>query len=152
VRRILFALAALAVLGLGQQSAQAFDGFAGVPWGLGYYQPYGIRYRNTTPNPPYFAVNPPVYYGARHVRPYGVSPFATLPQVAVGGDYRSAPAANFATPPQTVAPPSMNPHCCAGHQHAEASAAGIANQLRVPAAGAIRHNPFVETPNVLVSQ
>ncbi|HBE66535.1 MAG TPA: hypothetical protein DDW52_00165 [Planctomycetaceae bacterium] len=30
-----------------------------------------------TPPPPYFALHPPVYYGKRYTRPYGVSPFAS---------------------------------------------------------------------------
>ncbi|MEE3367825.1 MAG: hypothetical protein VX346_00635 [Planctomycetota bacterium] len=29
------------------------------------------------PLPPYFALHPPVYYGIRYRRPYGVSPFAS---------------------------------------------------------------------------
>ena len=33
------------------------------------------------PLPPYFALHPPVYYGIRYTRPYGVSPFASAPQL-----------------------------------------------------------------------
>ncbi len=37
--------------------------------------------------PPYFALHPPVYYGDRYYRPYGVSPFATWPQVQANPNY-----------------------------------------------------------------
>ena len=46
--------------------------------GYGYYN-YGIR--PYVPAPPYFALHPPVYYGARYTRPYGDSPFAAPSQL-----------------------------------------------------------------------
>jgi hypothetical protein len=47
----------------------------GFPIGAGGY--YG--YRGNIPTPPYFAIHPPVFYGERVERPYGISPFAALP-------------------------------------------------------------------------
>ncbi|MCC9644648.1 hypothetical protein LOC71_20430 [Rhodopirellula sp. JC740] len=70
-----------------EASAQSPYGFGFQPFG--FYQPYGSVYRSSIPNPPYFATNPPVYYGSRHFRPYGVSPFASPPVVSPGCDYRS---------------------------------------------------------------
>lgn len=49
---------------------------------FGFYQPYGANYGTSLKTPPYFALNPPVYYGTRHARPYGLSPFASPPMVA----------------------------------------------------------------------
>ncbi len=37
--------------------------------------------------PPYFAMHPPVYYGARYYRPYGDSPFASWPQLQANPAY-----------------------------------------------------------------
>lgn len=70
-----------------EASAQSPYAFGFQPFG--FYQPYGSVYRSSIPNPPYFATNPPVYYGTRHYRPYGVSPFASPPVVSPGADYRS---------------------------------------------------------------
>ncbi len=50
-------------------------GFGGV--GYGYQNYYG--YRGNIPTPPYFAIHPPVFYGERVERSYGISPFAALP-------------------------------------------------------------------------
>src|SRR6056297_2862504 len=64
----------------------------------GFYQPYGARYSNTIRTPPYFATNPPVYYGARHARPYGLSPFASPPLVQADQGYRSRLRTEFLEP------------------------------------------------------
>lgn len=45
----------------------------------------GCNINNQTP--PYFAMHPPVYYGQRYSRPYGVSPFAAWPQLQVNPAY-----------------------------------------------------------------
>ena len=51
---------------------------AGVGWGFG--TSYFPAYRGANQNRiPYFALNPPVYYGEKVSRPYGISPFATPP-------------------------------------------------------------------------
>jgi hypothetical protein len=89
IQRIVLGLAVVAgcVACSEEASAQAPFGFGFQPYG--FYQPYGSVYRSSIPNPPYFATNPPVYYGTRHYRPYGVSPFASPPMVSAGADYRS---------------------------------------------------------------
>lgn len=66
-------------------SAQGLGAYGFQPYG--FYQPYGVRYRSSTATPPYFALNPPVYYGTRHFRPYGISPFAAPPQVSAPAGY-----------------------------------------------------------------
>ena len=84
MKRIAFVVAALAAVAFGgadQASAQQPFGYPFVPFG--FYQPYGARIGASLPTPPYFALNPPVYYGARHARPYGMSPFASPPVVAL---------------------------------------------------------------------
>ncbi len=53
-------------------------------YGYGGFQPGARPYAAT---PPYFALHPPVYYGQRYTRPYGVSPFATWPQVRANNSY-----------------------------------------------------------------
>lgn len=111
LRRILLPAVALLVIGSGSPQASAGNpaSFGGFPFGMGFYQPYGIRYSTSVRTPPYFAVNPPVYYGQRHYRPYGASPFASLPLVEAGRGYQTRPGAEFVRPPQR--PPMMNPHC-----------------------------------------
>jgi hypothetical protein len=41
--------------------------------------------------PPYFALHPPVYYGQRFTRPYGVSPYAAWPQLQSNPEYAPQP-------------------------------------------------------------
>ncbi|WDQ19186.1 hypothetical protein [Rhodopirellula sp. P2] len=89
IQRLFLGLAVVAgcVACCEEASAQSPYAFGFQPYG--FYQPYGSVYRSSIPNPPYFATNPPVYYGTRHYRPYGVSPFASPPVVSPGADYRS---------------------------------------------------------------
>ncbi len=65
---------------------------------FGFYQPYGVRYSNSVRTPPYFALNPPVYYGNRYARPYGDSPFASPPLLTAPAGYHAHPAAEFVRP------------------------------------------------------
>jgi hypothetical protein len=66
-------------------SAQCGGGFGyGGYGGYGYYN-NGIR--PYVPAPPYFALHPPVYYGARYTRPYGDSPFASPSQLQPAAGY-----------------------------------------------------------------
>lgn len=136
IRPILLSAVALLAAFSTAGSAQAFNGYEDMPFFSGFYQPYGIRYSTSVRTPPYFAVNPPVYYGARHARPYGISPFASLPQVEAGSDYRSHRRAGFVAPPAV----SCNPFC----ESAEVDAGSI--EVRVSdepfAAGPLRSNPF----------
>ena len=69
----------------GQASADCGGGFG--YGGYGYYN-YGIR--PYVPAPPYFALHPPVYYGARYTRPYGDSPFAAPSQLQPAAGYAPA--------------------------------------------------------------
>lgn len=59
-----------------------------------------------TPAPPYFALHPPVYYGQRYTRPYGVSPFASRPMLQAAPGYAPRRAAVITQQPLVV----MNPH------------------------------------------
>lgn len=68
--------------------AQAQQSFFGGFQPFGFYQPYGARFGATLRQPPYFALNPPVYYGSRFARPYGVSPFASPPVVTASPSYQ----------------------------------------------------------------
>lgn len=136
IRPLLLPILALLVAVSTATSAQASDGYYDFPF-AGFYQPYGIRYSTSVRTPPYFAVNPPVYYGARHARPYGISPFASLPQVKASSDYRSHRRAEFVAPPEV----SCNPFCEAVDAAPEAIEAPAGDEPL--AVGRMRLNPFV---------
>jgi hypothetical protein len=125
------AVAATLLTGASQASAKQPFGYPFFPFG--FYQPYGATYGTALPTPPYFATNPPVYYGARHARPYGVSPFASPPVVRAGQGYRSRLRSDFYLPPSELETPapSCNPYVST---RAESPA---------PKLGQIRSNPFV---------
>jgi len=93
---------------------------------FGFYQPYGAQYGTSIRTPPYFATNPPVYYGQRYARPYGISPFAAPPAVSAPASYTAQPATAF------VAPPVMNPY----------TSPGCSDCL-----GEIKRNPYVSEPD-----
>ncbi len=118
-----------------EASAQDFGRYGG--FGFGQYQPYGIRYSTSVRTPPYFAVNPPVYYGARHTRPYGISPFAALPEVKASSGYMATPATRNHAP--AVQPSGCNPYVCG-------KSASVNHQV-----GKIRFNPFAHEGDQLVS-
>lgn len=121
----------LAVVGVESKSATAQDfGFPFVPFG--FYQPYGARYSTSIPTPPYFSINPPVYYGTRYARPYGISPFAAPPTMSAPSGYQAQPASqNYHVPRQ----PSCNPYMSVG--------AVSAPETEVTK-GEIRLNPFMD--------
>lgn len=112
-------------------SAQHPAGYPFFPFG--FYQPYGAQYGATQPTPPYFALNPPVYYGARYARPYGMSPFASPPLVSQPAGYTGRLRSTFHQPPREVTAPSCNP--CVSHSQRPAKTT----------LGEIRQNPFVES-------
>lgn len=85
-----------------QAASQDASQFGFLPFG--FYQPYGGTYGTSLKTPPYFALNPPVYYGTRHARPYGLSPFASPPMVTAGENYQSRLRVQFQQP--RVATPS----------------------------------------------
>ena len=119
-----------------QASAQYPSNFGFFPWG--FYQPYGARYGTAIRTPPYFATNPPVYYGARHARPYGLSPFASPPLVSPSEGYRSRLRSKFSVPPPRPSEPICNP--CVSHSK---TIKETPERVAV-AVGPVRTNPFVE--------
>lgn len=128
---------AASVVSADKASAQFPGGFGFAPFG--FYQPFGARYSTSIRTPPYFATNPPVYYGARHARPYGLSPFAAPPQVQAGVDYRSRMRTEFLEPvvptPDRYRQPLCNPYI----HHSSVIKAEPATKL-----GEVRTNPFVD--------
>lgn len=126
----LFALAAV-VMTADTASAQQGNNFGFLPFG--FYQPYGARYGTTVRTPPYFATNPPVYYGARHSRPYGISPFASPPVVSAGANYNSRLRTQFEQPRIPTPAPLCNP--CVSYSKSVMKTAKI---------GAVQLNPFVD--------
>lgn len=135
-RKSLFTAAMFLLLGSISIPASA----VGYP-NLGYfgsYQPYGIQSRTRVATPPYFALHPPVYYGNRHVRPYGLSPFASLPQVAAPGSYQGRIDSDFVTPTHS------NPYC----ESVTAGASTVPASKTTRKNGLVRTNPFAEESNV----
>lgn len=117
-------------------SAQQPCGFGGFA-PFGFYQPYGARYGTSLRTPPYFATNPPVYYGARYARPYGISPFAAPPSVSAPASYRARLRTQF----QTSA--TVNPYIIQS-AHVKPEAATVAKK------GDVQQNPFVDQADHLV--
>ena len=80
------------LLAIGMASTAKADGN---DLGLAYLYGYGGfnngRITSYVPAPPYFALHPPVYYGQRFTRPYGVSPFAAWPQLQSSAHYAPRP-------------------------------------------------------------
>ncbi|TWT79221.1 hypothetical protein CA13_06190 [Planctomycetes bacterium CA13] len=110
-----------------------FLGGYGCGSGYNYYGGFGGGYRT----PPYFAMHPPVYYGARYSRPYGMSPFASMPMVTAPESYRGRLESEFIQPgvPQSIR--SMNP--CVSY-----STTLSASKSKKVAPGPVRTNPFVD--------
>jgi hypothetical protein len=134
--------AAASVISADRAAAQGPLSYSFLPFG--FYQPYGAFYSNSIRTPPYFATNPPVYYGARHARPYGLSPFASPPLVQAGPDYQSRLREQFLQPQIPTPGPHSEPLCnpCISHSASAATPAKV---------GKIRSNPFVE-PSDLVAK
>lgn len=132
MKRIALAVAAFAAIALGGTDHAAAGQPAGYPFfPFGFYQPYGAQYGSSLATPPYFALNPPVYYGARHARPYGMSPFASPPVVSPADNYRGRLRTDFYLPPSETLPTAPNP--CVSH-----------STTTVPAkVGVVRNNPFM---------
>tara|TARA_R110002049_G_scaffold72490_2_gene187066 strand:- start:60098 stop:60550 length:453 start_codon:yes stop_codon:yes gene_type:complete len=121
---------------------------ASAQYGFGYPLPgYGVglpyaRIGGSTRTPPYFAVHPPVYYGARHARPYGISPFPAPSVVNAPDGYNGEPAARFYYPPKApIAPlaPMCNPYIIG-----KLDAAPKAKPPQDFVVGKVKSNPFVE--------
>mgnify|MGYP001819289948 CR=1 FL=1 len=135
------ALAASAVTA-DRAAAQGPGAYSFLPFG--FYQPYGASYNNAIRTPPYFTTNPPVYYGARHARPYGLSPFASPPLVRAADDYESRLRSQFLQPqiptpgPYSAPSPSCNP--CVSYSLSAITPVSI---------GKVQTNPFVETTDLV---
>jgi hypothetical protein len=128
-------------------SAQRGGSYSFLPFG--FYQPYGAFYGNSIRTPPYFSLNPPVYYGARHSRPYGASPFASPPLVTAGQKFQTRLRTQFEQPRVPTPGPSprtepCNP--CVSYSNV------VKPQVKL---GQVRANPFVSDlvkPQVKTSQ
>ena len=137
----LFTSSSASAFGPGGFAGQGNGGYPFVPFG--FYQPYGAHYATSLPTPPYFALNPPVYYGSRYSRPYGLSPFAAPPMMDAPADYRGKLA------PQFVRPPVNNPYivepCATGCASASANKTSSLASVKLSASklGEVQLNPFV---------
>ncbi|TWU41537.1 hypothetical protein Q31b_29860 [Novipirellula aureliae] len=113
---------------------------AGLFPGIGYpgfYGGFGAGFGSGYRTPPYFSVHPPVYYGARYARPYGISPFPALPQVSAPQGYKARLESEFIQPGSPTQRRSSNP--CVSYSETLSVAA---RQRTAP--GPIRSNPFVD--------
>ncbi|MEM1068444.1 MAG: hypothetical protein AAGG48_18665 [Planctomycetota bacterium] len=119
-------------------SAQFPDNLGFFPYG--FYQPYGARYGSSIRTPPYFATNPPVYYGARYARPYGMSPFASPPLVSASEGYRGRLRMQFEQPRVPTPAPLCNPYITPPMEAPQIEEV----EAPAPTLGAVRFNPFVE--------
>lgn len=150
---VLFALAGLAFASTSQAQNPGLYGFQP----FGFYQPYGIQYRSSVATPPYFSVNPPVYYGTRHYRPYGISPFAAPPQVTAPASYEGQPGASGVRS-RYYSGPVGNPFICRSDSSPSASASSDDETVSNASAdgpspqiaqaftpGKVQNNPFVAT-------
>lgn len=145
------AMLLVAVLTSNTASAQQPGPYGFLPYG--FYQPYGAQYGSSIRKPPYFATNPPVYYGARHSRPYGLSPFASPPMVVARDDYRSRLRLQFSQPRVPTPAPLCNPHC-------DGVDAPMVEEIETPepesatepVLGAVRINPFVQSADRLANK
>lgn len=134
----LLAVAAAFCVGTSEKAEAQFP----APFGFqayGFYQPYGIQYTSATPTPPYFALNPPVYYSTRYARPYGISPFASPPVVSAPGSYKARLESNFynGTPRSG---PASSPRCNPCVHVSQAKNFSPTSKL----AGKVKTNPFFE--------
>jgi hypothetical protein len=155
MKPVFFSLCLAGLFGLfGTSTASAFGpnggagqggfGFPFVPFG--FYQPYGAHYGTSLRTPPYFATNPPVYYGARYARPYGLSPFAAPPMMDAPADYRGRLAEQFVRPP--VNNPYLSEECGSGcAQSNRVNEFQVAGEAAAPLKkmGTIQLNPFVDS-------
>jgi hypothetical protein len=143
---LLVAVCCTSFAGEREAAAQGLGAYGFQPYG--FYQPYGVRYRSSVATPPYFALNPPVYYGTRHLRPYGISPFATPPQVGAPSGY-TGQVGSSGVRARTYQGPAGNPFICrAGESESrivsQSDALAIAEtKPKAFRLGEIQINPFV---------
>lgn len=80
--------AALVAVAYGSNAQAHCNGWGIGPYGYGYQAQFVQPY---IPAPPYFALHPPVYYGQKYTRPYGLSPFAAWPELQASGSQPARP-------------------------------------------------------------
>jgi len=153
MKKIILTIALALASTLTASRADAFHGQGNLGFmPFGFYQPYGVRYGNSVSTPPYFALNPPVYYGNRYARPYGDSPFASPPLLSAPASYQVQPAAQFVRPPATIGREICNPF--AGELGASdklsvdevvmtAGTDKVSVEAPTKSIGQVRFNPFV---------
>ncbi|MEM9644834.1 MAG: hypothetical protein AAF989_07560 [Planctomycetota bacterium] len=151
----LFLIAVAITFASAQDASAQYPG--GVGFGFqpfGFYQPYGVQYRTRTATPPYFALNPPVYYGARYSRPYGISPFASPPVVGAPESFKGRLRSDHAEGLWREGAPRQqgSAGCCNPFIHASSSQPAAEMLVAVkPKKGAVRRNPFVVPEEQIVS-
>lgn len=154
MRKLILALAMAAVALTAPTEAQAYHGGGNLGFiPFGYYQPYGVRYATAVRTPPYFALNPPVYYGSRYHRPYGISPFASPPQVAAPADYQAQRGLQQAPLPARLGEVLCNPFV-AQTETAAASSDDVATAPAAPPSllGPVRTNPYASVARVATAR
>ncbi len=107
------------------------------PFGYGsspaaFYYPHVLHRGSIVGRAPHFAVNPPVYYGARYARPYGLSPFASPPLLGAPEGYQGRLRTKFEDGPHTTPAPACNPYV----SHAPETEQKVVK-------GEVRLNPYV---------
>ncbi len=150
---LLVAVCCVSLAGEREAAAQGLGTYGFQPYG--FYQPYGVRYRSSVATPPYFALNPPVYYGTRHFRPYGISPFAAPPQVGAPSGYTGQVGASGVRA-RTYQGPAGNPFICrAGESESRIVSLSDVLAKTEPTAfrpGEIQTNPFVNEETQLANR
>jgi len=150
MKPLFFSLCLVALGGFFTSSTASAQGFGGqgnlgfLPFG--FYQPYGAHYGTSLRTPPYFALNPPVYYGTRYSRPYGLSPFAAPPMVNTPDSYTGREATQFVRPP--VGNPYISQGCsdCVG-KASQKDALMVSSPVKTNAIGSVQLNPFAVEAN-----
>ena len=121
----------------------------------GFYQPYGVAYGNSVRTPPYFSTNPPVYYGGRYARPYGLSPFAAPPLLQPAANYRGKVSANAT---RVKLPESASQRAAISERAISVRLSDYRNRVANAEKGSghvlgpVRSNPFASPKKVLVKQ
>ena len=163
-RLVVASVMALAASVLVSDTASAHNAFGYPMGGYGFGVNFGgpfAQIGGAVRTPPYFAVNPPVYYGTRYARPYGMSPFPALPGLSATESYRVRPAANFyypPTPPVAPAAPCCNPYvtsspCPTDQCEASEKKEPVASTSPKPfTLGKVRTNPFVVSTDRLANK
>lgn len=145
-RLVIASLMALSASIFVSDTASAYDGF-GFPYSMFGFGGPVARFGGIAQTPPYFATNPPVYYGSRYARPYGISPYAAPPVVNAPAGYEGGPAARFYYPPTPPAAPLCNPYICG-----QKSDTSQSSTPKLAAVGEIRTNPFVDSTEHLAKK